>query len=265
LPSAMLQLARYIRANHPDAPWPLVPFAKVGGEQLYAFQREELYKQLGAKTVEFYGCTEVGPIAAECPEGSMHLISDNSYIEIFKDGAPVPPGEFGEIVATSLQNRAMPLVRCKVGDSGRISPDPCRCGRPYPVLTDLVARVADLFLTADGRRIHGSVLANGLRELLAGAPLGAIRQVLFQQVDALHWKVLVESDTGFDAGIAGRLAELVHSNFGAACDVQIERVALVPREPSGKYRYYRPATPHTERSSVLAPTHEVEIHGEALG
>jgi phenylacetate-CoA ligase len=250
LPSAMMQLARYIRANYPQAPWPLVPFAKVGGEQLYPFQREELHKQLGTKVVEFYGCTEVGPIAAECPEGSMHLMTDNSYVEIFRDGVPAPPGEFGEIVATSLRNRAMPLVRCKVGDSGRISLDPCPCGRPFPVLTDLVARVADLFMTADGRRVHGSALANGLRELVPAAPLGAIRQVLFQQVDPLHWKVLVESDAGFDAAIAARFVELVRTHFGELCDVQIDRVALIPREPSGKFRYYRPAMLRTTQPAA---------------
>jgi phenylacetate-CoA ligase len=255
LPSAMMQLARYIRANHPHAPWPLVPYAKVGGEQLYPFQREEIYRQLGTKVVEFYGCTEVGPIAAECPEGSMHLMTDNSYIEIFKDGAPAPPGQFGEIVATSLRNRAMPLVRCKVGDSGRISPEPCRCGRPYPVLTDLVARVADLFVTADGRHVHGSALANGLRELLADTPLTAIRQLLFQQVDPSHWKVLIESPAGFEAAVAARLVEIVRANFGESCDVQIERVALVPREASGKFRYYRPAESGATRpASSKAPS-----------
>jgi phenylacetate-CoA ligase len=182
----------------------------------------------------------------------MHLMSDNSYIEIFKDGAPVAPGEYGEIVATSLRNRAMPLVRCKVGDSGRISPERCRCDRPYPVLTDLLARAADLFVTADGRQVHGSALANGLRELLADTPLSAIRQLLFQQVDPLHWKVLVESPAGFEPAVAARLIEMVRANFGEICDVQVERVALVPREASGKFRYYRPAASGPTRPAQIA-------------
>jgi phenylacetate-CoA ligase len=249
LPSAMTQLGRYIRAKYPDAPWPLIPFAKVGGEQLFPFQRDEIYKHFGSKIIEFYGCTEVGPIAAECPAGSMHLMTDNSFIEIVRDGEPVPIGEFGEIVATSLRNRAMPLVRCRVGDSGRISPEPCSCGLPYPVLSDLVARVADVFVAADGRKVHGSALANGLREVLAHAPAGAIQQVLFQQVDRTRWKILVESQTGFDATIAARLTALVHELFGEACNVQIERVAMVPRERSGKYRYYRSAVQEREPPS----------------
>ncbi len=240
LPSALVLLARYIRTNYPDAPEQLVPFAKLGGEQIFPFQRDELQRHFGARTVEFYGCTEVGPIAAQCPAGSMHLLSDNSYIEICRDGEPVPDGEFGDIVATSLSNRAMPLVRCRIGDSGAISPDPCSCGRPYPVLASLIGRAADLFMAADGTKIHGSQLGVGLQKLLASTPLGVIRQVLFQQIDPLHWKVLVESGGGFDAPLAAQLTELVRSNFGRQCDVEIERVSVVPREPSGKFRYYRP-------------------------
>lgn len=240
LPSALVQLGRYIRTNYPDAPRPLVPFAKLGGEQIYPFQREELEKHFGAQVVEFYGCTEVGPIAAQCPAGSMHILSDNVHIEICRDGEPVPHGEFGDIVATSLSNRAMPLVRCRIGDSGAISPDPCSCGRPYPVLSSLVARAADLFMTADGRKVHGSELGTGLQTLLANTPLGVIRQVLFQQVDPTHWKVLVESGEGFDTPLAGELTELVRTSFGQLCDVEIERVSVVPREASGKFRYYRP-------------------------
>lgn len=257
LPSALVLLARYIRTNYPDAPHPLVPFVKLGGEQVYAFQREELERHFGAKVVEFYGCTEVGPIAAQCPAGSMHLLSDNVHIEICRDGQPVPAGEFGDIVATSLSNRAMPLVRCRIGDSGVISPDPCSCGRPHPVLAELVGRAADLFITADGEKVHGSLLGSGLQTLLAGTPLGVIRQVLFQQIDPLNWKVLVESGPGFDASLAAQLAALVRTNFGSQCQVGIERVSVVPREASGKFRYYRPPGPAHAGSSpfTIAPDH----------
>jgi phenylacetate-CoA ligase len=257
LPSALVMLGRHIRTNYPDAPHPLVPFAKLGGEQIYPFQRAELEKHFGATVVEFYGCTEVGPIAAQCPAGAMHLLSDNVHIEICRDGEPVRDGEFGDIVATSLSNRAMPLVRCRIGDSGAISPDPCSCGRPYPVLSQLVARASDVFVAADGRKVHGSQLGAGLQKLLGGTQLGVIRQVLFQQIDPVHWKVLVESGGGFDAPLAARLTELVRDNFGQQCDVEIERVSVVPREPSGKFRYYRP--PGLSSSAPSTPVIEADF------
>jgi phenylacetate-coenzyme A ligase PaaK-like adenylate-forming protein len=241
LPSALTMLARHVRTHYPQAPSQLVPFVKLGGEQVYPFQRRQLERFFGARVVEFYGCTEVGPIAAQCPAGSLHVMSDNVHLEIHRDGAPVAPGEFGDIVVTSLSNGAMPLVRCKNGDRGRLSPDPCACGRPYPVLAELIGRAADLFAAADGSLVHGSVLATGLESLLADAPLSAVRQVLFQQLDRLTWQVLIESDH-LPAGLAAQLMQLVHRTFGQSCQVNIERVPVVPREPSGKFRYYRPAS-----------------------
>jgi hypothetical protein len=117
-----------------------------------------------------------------------------------------------------------------------------------------VARAADLFMTADGTKVHGSQLGAGLQKLLANTPLGVIGQVLFQQIDPTHWKVLVESANGFDAPLADQLTELVRSNFGRQCAVDIERVSVVPREASGKFRYYRPPGPRpAAQGAAIAP------------
>lgn len=242
LPSAMAQLARYVRTRYPDAPQPIVPYAKVGGEQLFPFEREDIERHLGARVFRSYGCTEVGSIAVDCPEGSLHIFAEHVHLEILQGDEPAAPGEFGDIVVTSLTNRAMPLVRCRIGDRGRLSPDPCSCGLPHPVLEDLESRAADLFLAADGSKIHGSVLGHGLKSLLAAAQWEDIHQVLFQQIDPQTWRVLVESESqnGLQDTLASQLAELIRSNFGQNVHVEVQCVSSIPRESSGKFRYYRP-------------------------
>jgi hypothetical protein len=100
-----------------------------------------------------------------------------------------------------------------------------------------------MFATADGRLIHGSELGRRLQLFLSRAPLGSVGQVLFEQVGDTEWKVLVESAEGFDESLAAQLRGIVHTTFGDSCQVSIERVALVPREKSGKYRYYRRELP----------------------
>jgi phenylacetate-CoA ligase len=169
-------------------------------------------------------------------------MADHVHLEIFNGDQPAPPGEFGDLVLTSLFNRAMPLVRCRIGDRGRLSPDPCSCGLPHPVLSELVGRAADMFVTADGRLVHGSEIGRRLQLFLSRAPLGSVGQVLFQQKHPAHWNVLVESAAGFNDELAAQLRQIVHSTFGERCRVDIERVVLVPREKSGKYRYYRRLT-----------------------
>ncbi|HEX2139146.1 MAG TPA: hypothetical protein VHG33_05485 [Woeseiaceae bacterium] len=239
LPSAVARLARHVRARYPQAGASLCRFAKLDGEQVYPFQRDEISRHLGARVIESYGCTEVGAIAAECPAGSLHVFSELVHVEVMRGDEVLPPGEQGELVMTSLTNRAMPLVRCRIGDRGSLSPDPCACGRPQPVLTGLEPRAADLFVAADGRLVDGAALGAELNTFLSKAPPGAVGQVLFRQVDAHHWQVLVESADGFDEQLAKQLKELVQATFGKPCAVEIKRVETVPRERSGKFRYYR--------------------------
>jgi phenylacetate-CoA ligase len=237
-PSAVSELARHVRARGASS-GPLVPYVKVGGEQLYAFQREEIEYNLGARLIEAYGCTEVGSIASECPHGSMHILA-NVHVEIFRDGAPVPAGEFGEIVATTLINTAMPLVRVRIGDMGRISPEPCRCGRPQPVLTELRGRSADLLLATDGSALHSSVLGDALRRYAGEPPLGLAQTFMFAQIDRRRWRVEVEAPKLSEtSALQHQVLALLAETFGPGCDVEVELVPKILKEPSGKYRYYR--------------------------
>lgn len=238
-PSAVAELARYVARRH-GAGRRLVPFVKIGGEQVYPFQRQEIREHLGARVIEAYGSTEVGPIAAECPAGSMHVLGANVAVEIFNGDAPAPLGEFGDVVVTTLINHGMPLVRCRIGDSARLSPEPCRCALPQPVLLDLRGRSADLLLAVDGTPVHGSALGQALERYMGKPPLGAVQQILFEQHDQRRWEILVELNEEAERSVLDRqVSELLQETFGAGCCAEIKFVPKIAREPSGKYRYYR--------------------------
>jgi phenylacetate-CoA ligase len=251
-PSAVAQVARYIGTNYPQAPRPVVPFVKVGGEQVFPFQIQEIERYLGARVVQSYGCSEAGSIAMQCSRGALHVFGLQTHVEIFREGEPAQPGELGEVVATSLTNRAMPLVRCRIGDRGRLSPEPCPCGLPYPVLTDLQGRTSDLFLAADGGKVHGSAIPRAMEAYIGIAPLGTVRQVLFQQIDQRSWKVLVENDIDPGEALRSQVSGIIRQNFGPDCRVETEVVSFIPREASGKFRYYRTATaaPYDQEKQV---------------
>ncbi len=239
-PSAVHELARHIGRTDRAAGAFRVPYIKVGGEQLYGFQREEIVRHLGERLIESYGCTEMGPIAAECPAGSLHVLTTNVHLEIFRDGAPAPPGELGEIIATSIVNRGMPLVRCRIGDLGALSPDRCRCGRPQPVLASLRGRAADLVMRTDGTPIHGSVLGDAMQRCAPGTPLGCAQKVLFEQIDRQRWRVRIEAHRRPDlAALERQVGDLLREILGPDCLAETEIVARIPREPSGKFRYYK--------------------------
>lgn len=135
-------------------------------------QRELLKHTFGTRVQNEYGCGEVGPVAYECEKGSLHIMSENLVLEVLSaNGDPAPVGVPGDIVLTDLNNRAMPLIRYRVGDIGVIG-EPCACGRGFPVLEKVWGREYDFVQTPDKRRFHGEFFMYFFEDLRShGAPV----------------------------------------------------------------------------------------------
>ncbi len=86
---------------------------------------------LGTRLFPHYGSREMalgGAICCSAHEG-MHLRENHVIAEIIgEDGTPLPPGEWGELVITTVGMEAMPLIRYRTGDTTRVLPGPCPCG-----------------------------------------------------------------------------------------------------------------------------------------
>ena len=81
-------------------------------------ERAAIERAFACKVTDLYGCEEVGLIATECERHhGMHIDMENNYVELLDpNGNDVKPGEDGAVVVTNLINRAMPLLRYKMGD-----------------------------------------------------------------------------------------------------------------------------------------------------
>lgn len=138
--------------------------AVLGGDAFTPEIREEITRR-GITPIQFYGTADVGIIACECPEGSLHL-GDEMALEIVDpaSGHRLPSGETGEVVATPF-NEIYPLVRFGTGDLAFIVDGVCACGRPSPCISRLVGRVGHA-LKVRGMFLHPHQVA----EVLAGVP-----------------------------------------------------------------------------------------------
>jgi phenylacetate-CoA ligase len=127
----------------------------VSGDTLLPGMRKSIEKYFQCKCFDHYGQCEGVAMAMECEHGCMHTVPIVGIIEILRDdGSPCKPGEVGEIVATSLLNDAMPLVRYRIGDyAAWAEVQYCPCGNPNPIITNLLGRTDDYLLTSDGRKI----------------------------------------------------------------------------------------------------------------
>ena len=121
-----------------------------GSERWSKKMREYIRNELGVELYDIYGLTEIyGPgIGITCEkEQGIHYWDDYVYIEIInpETGEPVPDGETGEIVITTLVKEGAPLLRFRTHDLSRIIPEKCSCGRSYPRLDTIGGRSDDMF------------------------------------------------------------------------------------------------------------------------
>ena len=154
---------------------------------------------------ETYGCTEVGPVAWECAaHDGYHLAAETTLVECLPQAA----GDPSPVVLTSLELRAMPLIRYAVGDlaSPKAGP-PCPCGCRLPRLARIEGRIADCVRLRDGRMRSPYHLTLALEQVE-----GLVRyQVVQEELDRFLVRAQgrAEPQTGQRVGIANR-RHLVH-------------------------------------------------------
>ena len=133
-----------------------VPSLKVGmfgAETFSDSMREKLQNGLGIEAFDIYGMTETGGVGTTGMDCSahcgIHVWEDHYIVEVLdpKTGKPVPDGESGEIVFTSLTREAMPILRFRTGDYSRIlSRKTCECGRTSLRIDRITGRVDDMLI-----------------------------------------------------------------------------------------------------------------------
>lgn len=123
----------------------------IGAEPHSEEQRKRIEQLLGVKAYNCFGMSEMnGPgVAFECPEqNGLHIWEDYVIPEIINPNTlePVPEGEIGELVLTTINREAMPLLRYRTRDLTRFIPGECPCGRTHRRLARFVGRSDDMII-----------------------------------------------------------------------------------------------------------------------
>ena len=122
-----------------------------GAEPWSEAMRRRIEKDSGIKAYDIYGLSEIiGPgVGIECQhQAGLHLFEDHFYPEVVdpKTGEPLPAGEEGELVLTTLSKQAMPMIRYRTRDITSIAPEPCACGRTLRRIRRISRRSDDMFI-----------------------------------------------------------------------------------------------------------------------
>lgn len=145
-----------------------------GGEGHTEEMRRELERRWDFLATDNYGLSEViGPgVSGECQfQDGMHINEDHFIAEIVDPatGEPLPYGEYGELVLTSLTKEALPVIRYRTKDITRLNPEPCRCGRTTARMSKPTGRTDDM-LVIRGVNVFPSQIESVLVEIDGVAP-----------------------------------------------------------------------------------------------
>jgi len=128
-----------------------VRIAFLGAEPHSEKMRRKIEELYGLKAYNSYGLSEMnGPgVAFECPfQGGMHIWEDSFLAEVIDPDTlkPLPYGEEGELVLTTLMREGMPILRYRTSDLTRIIPEPCECGRTHKRIERIKGRTDDMMI-----------------------------------------------------------------------------------------------------------------------
>lgn len=209
-----------------------VEFAVCTAETLHPHQRETIERSLDCRVINEYGCSEMGPISMECPQGSMHLSMENILVEFVKREAGAAPPE---IVLTNLNSFSMPMMRYKIQDTGRLLDGACECGRGLAMMDVDAGRVMVMLRSTDGRYVSGTYFAYIAFDVINEH--GGIRDFRVVQKEADRLEVTLVKTGDFTDLVLERFTARVREKLGEAMRIDYLFVDEIPPEPSGKRLY----------------------------
>jgi phenylacetate-CoA ligase len=197
-----------------------------GAMTLHDHYRETIERVFACPVHSRYGAIETGQLAHPCPAGRRHLASETILLEVVReDGSLAPPGELGEVLVTTLRNRAMPLLRYRLGDLAAIAADHCPCGRGLPVLERLVGRTHEVLIDVHGRVLFPDEVIDGLMEI-AGSSLLEFKIV--QEEDLSIRALVVQKDEPDPEDVRRRLQAYFARLVGTPGKAVVTRVPEIP-------------------------------------
>ena len=210
-----------------------------GAEPWTEEMRYELESRLGIDCVDIYGLSEVmGPgVGNECIEAKngLHIWEDHFLVECVdtNTGKPVPYGEEGEIVFTSLTKEAFPIIRYRTRDISVLDKAPCKCGRTHVRMQRITGRSDDMLIIR-GVNVYPTQVEAVLMQRETLSPFYQIELFREGSMDTMVVNVegsppLMEQPQEARDRTAAKVVRDIKDFIGVSCKVVIKDVGEVPR------------------------------------
>ena len=229
-PSSFYFFSKWIEENNYRVYSPRAIFTT--SEKLLPIMREKTQVVFGSEVYDTYGVNDGGISAFECSEhNGFHIDTERSILEVIDENdETIEEGE-GKIIATSLYNCSMPLIRYETGDIGHLLLANCACGRQHKLLKEIIGRSSDMLISPEGKNIHGWFFlyifwqyCKGIKEY----------QVVQETLEKITIKIVPEDD--FDERQLDIIRSLV-SEKSKRWILDFKIVDKIEKTKAGKYKF----------------------------
>ena len=202
------------------------------GETLGSEVRASCHEAWGVPLVDMYSAQEIGYIALQCPENKnvYHVQAENLYVEVVdEEGRPCKEGEIGRVLATTLHNFAMPLLRYEIGDYAEVGAS-CSCGRTLPVLSRVLGRQRNMLVLPNGTKMWPSL---GMSTFADKLPI--IRQFQFVQKSLDRIEARLVTDRQLSNDETSFFVDVLQKSMNYPFKIELKYVENISRSKGGKF------------------------------
>ncbi|WP_415865226.1 phenylacetate--CoA ligase family protein [Thalassobellus suaedae] len=235
--SAAVQFAKYLERKNIvlKTICPSLKACIVTSEMLFKEDETLLENQLGIPIINEYGAAELGLIAFQNKKKEWLINNEDLFIEILdKKNNPLPYGEEGRVVITSLYNKAHPFIRYDLGDIGTLS----KMSTPQkPILEKLIGRTNDIVVLPSGKKAAGLTFYYVTKTIIEDD--GNVKEFIIEQlkldtfkISYVSHKFLTEKNLN---AIKGAISKYLEPNL----TVLFERKQILERSKSGKLKQFK--------------------------
>lgn len=213
-------------------------FGIFGAEPWSEQMRKFIQENTNVEAFDIYGLSEIaGPgVGGECPaHDGIHIFEDHYYPEIVdpETGEPLPDGQEGELVLTTLSKRAMPILRYRTHDITKIVSEPCACGRTIRRIARIGRRSDDMFIIR-GVNVFPSQIEVALMNMPEVSPNYRIILTREKELDNVLVEVEIKPEFFTDSiaeleGIRRRAREAIAKIVGIRMEVKIVEPNTIAR------------------------------------
>ncbi|GAB2762633.1 phenylacetate--CoA ligase family protein [Salinimicrobium soli] len=206
----------------------------VTSEMFFQEDKELLEKQFGVPVINEYGASELGLLAFQNKENEWVLNSETMFVEVLdEDDQPLPLGEVGRIVITSLYNRAHPFIRYDIGDTGSLSPESTF---KKPILKELLGRTNDVAVLPSGKVVPGLTFYYVTKSIIEND--GLIKEFIIQQTDPGCFLITYVSEKELEADKKEKILQAMATYLEPGLEVNFQHTQMLNRSKRGKLKQF---------------------------